>query len=141
MIRAYEIDVQTVGRVIIYLHDSDIPIDAAGLVHLLSQSDIEVNVTRGDSTAPLLDSVAHVESNTWDARSVITVAVTGTSLVTMLIGPNAPIVMERKSNTVSLLSYVWLISHSSFSCTRCIHRSPQPKGVPLILLCRASEVV
>lgn len=80
----------------IYLQNSNIPVHAADLVHLLSQSEIEVNISNGDSSALLLDAITHVESNTWDARNVITVAVTKQSVVTMLVGPNAPIVMERK---------------------------------------------
>lgn len=80
----------------IYLQNSNIPVYAADLVHLLSQSEIEVNISNGDSSALLLDAITHVESNTWDARNVITVAVTKQSVVTMLVGPNAPIVMERK---------------------------------------------
>ncbi|KAK7683855.1 hypothetical protein QCA50_013233 [Cerrena zonata] len=94
LVRSYEIDVQTVGKVMIYLQNSNIPVYAADLVHLLSQSEIEVNISNGDSSALLLDAITHVESNTWDARNVITVAVTKQSVVTMLVGPNAPIVME-----------------------------------------------
>lgn len=86
---------------LVYLQNTDIPLDAADLVHLLSQSEIEINVSRGDSSALLLDAITHVESNTWDARNVITVAAASRSVVAMLVGPNAPIVMERKWHTIS----------------------------------------
>lgn len=96
LLRAYEIDAQTVGKVLVYLQNSDIPVDASAIVHLLSQSEIEVSVSRGESSALLLDAITHVESNTWGGRNVIAVAGSSHSVVTMLIGPNAPIVMERK---------------------------------------------
>ncbi|CAL1709886.1 unnamed protein product [Somion occarium] len=90
----YEIDSQKIGKVEVLLQNTDITVDPAALVHLLSQSELEVNISQGDSASLLFNAINHIESNTWDGRNVIAVAASHSNVVAMLVGPNAPIVIE-----------------------------------------------
>ncbi|KAH8817741.1 hypothetical protein DL96DRAFT_395113 [Flagelloscypha sp. PMI_526] len=92
----YSIDPRSVGRIeISTIHSltDDLVSDVCGLFNSLDSGDIEAVVSR-QAALSLLNAVNWVESKSWDGRFALVVIDDVNVVNSLLIGPNAPIILD-----------------------------------------------
>jgi len=120
LINQYKIDPRQIGKFEISAQGSGFAIDKEALLGLFGDT-IVINVSNDDSADILFNAMSWIEGDAWDGRDVIAIFVEDSVVIAVVIGPNAPIILqpvrgvhtERADNVDPLSSYSTALSKAT----------------------------